>query len=112
MKKLSLVFGEAYEVHPNDEILESPNVRGYVMGHATYVGVDTSEVVHLCSDDCLHRYLPDEYCQCVDTDSYASIHTWTGKHGLMVRTADVGDFDPGNETHILCANCGTDLLKD
>jgi hypothetical protein len=108
---LSVVYGTAFAVDPSDEIVSHRSVRVYrTQDGKVYIGQDTQEIVHVCDAVCLTQALPREYLPTTNSaDAYVSIHP--SLDGI-VRTADVGEFDPGDDPYILCDACETELLRD
>lgn len=112
---LSIIFGEAFEADP---VVQGGNIRVYTIDEHTYIGHDTSEIVHVCDNTCLIQALPNEYAACDDSgDHYVSIHPFSRASGAavtmtFVRTADVVDFDPGDDPYVLCAACKAELRRD
>lgn len=114
---LSVIFGEAFEADPGT--MGTENIRVYRHNGHTYIGHDSSEIIHVCDNDCLIQALPSEYVQDgIDWSTFVSIHPFargTNRDGtplMHVRTADVGDFDPGDDPYVLCAACKRELRRD
>lgn len=114
---LSIIFGTAFEAELN--AMGTDNIRVYAHDGHTYIGHDSSEIVHVCDEDCLRQALPDEYVLSDELNyTYVSIHPWQtepdhlGSWMTYVRTADVSDFDPGDDPYVLCAACKAELRRD
>lgn len=109
---LSMVYGSAFQT----TILYDDRLRLYRHGDKSYVGYDTSDIVHVCDETCLFQVVDDDVYAPADNDSrvFVSIHPRPvpAKGVTYVDTIDVVDFDPGDDPYVLCGACGTELLRD
>ncbi len=111
---LSLVYGSAFQIDVGaDE--DTSRIRVYRNDGQTYVGYDTTDIVHVCDRGCMFQAIDDSIYAPADIDSrtFVSIDTETRDDGrTYVSTIDVLEFDPGDDPYILCGACGAELLRD
>lgn len=111
---LSLVYGSAFQsdIGTDDD---TSRIRVYRHDGRTYVGHDTTDIVHVCDKSCMFQAIDDSVYAPADIDStvFVSIDTETRADGrTYVATIDVLGFDPGDDPYILCGACGAELLRD
>jgi hypothetical protein len=117
---LSIVYGSAFEVEGQED--DYGNVRVYRTGGRTFIGHDSFDIAHVCNRTCLSRIIDGSSLWPVDLveprltwepaggDSYVQLLTL--EYSDRFPTADVHNFDPGDDPYIRCAACGTELLRD
>lgn len=117
---LTLAFGNAIELDgPNDPIIGDARVRTYIVGSRAFLRVDTDDLAHVCDSQCAAELIRREFAeftQCeTDVSAYVDLSEQTDTAGAPVgqwSTIDVGDGDTGDDTYVLCAACGAELVRD
>lgn len=104
---LSVVYGQAFEVDIDDNIINHPNVRSYVVNGRAFIGSDTWEIEHFCGMECFTP--PEDWNSTRFGDVYVNLNN---SHQGYFATADIQEFDPSDDPYILCDGCGEELVRD
>lgn len=111
MTMLSLIYGNAFEVSSDDPITDHRSVRVYRAGGRTFIGHDTSDIAHVCDAQCAINAIDRTYTETDQGSAYIVLDPPVIDPENFP-TIDVVDFDPGDDSYILCAACDTELLRD
>lgn len=105
----SIVYGTAFLV--DDEPNPNENIRVYKYNGLTFIGHDTTDIEYACNSDCsvnqleLSGYSQDVFGRYINVTSIRD-----EQKQCVIDTADVMDFDPGDDWYIRCAACDETLL--
>lgn len=114
----TLIYGTAFR----DDDYSDPRggVRVYRAGGAQFLGYDSSDMEHVCSDACLRKrraqilaagegFREDDY-----RGGNELFHALVGPEfdNRDVTTIDVSGFDPGDDPYVVCAVCGDVMIDD
>lgn len=112
----SIVFGTAFEVPAGDR---SSFVRKYrIDGDSRlFIGEDTSDISHVCNEACAETVLREagNYVRCEDPGSYIIVPDAPFNPSDLfthISTADIQEFDRGDDPYVCCAACGEELHRD
>jgi hypothetical protein len=115
----SVIFGTAFEVPTDDDILDHPSVRPYRTDDGrAFIGHDTLDIAHACGLPCAVLIVGGEWALAISHDDAMSGVDLTGEKFTDGRptgyftTFDIVAFDPGDDPYVVCAQCETVLLRD
>jgi hypothetical protein len=110
---LSLIYGVAIRDSVDAENDDISRIRVYVGTDTdTYVGTDTTDIAHVCDDECGRRVVGRGFKPSEMLGDNPAIRSFVRPLGDRALTIDVIDFDPGDDPYIKCAACDATLLRD